>query len=215
MSNRFDTALVNRERTRQLLSEQLDAKFESEYRRRRFVQLFVLLVLGAAGYYVARGAVFVASNTKPIEFGKKNVPDPGILAQMKQQMSEGDPMMIGQSAPERVEPVRSHGDRASFAPEKVPLNLYGDLNRKHSSFRPGYDLPTATAKRALEELGARRSRSAAPDYGKYRPAVTGDLPKIPPPRRVPPLPHSDLLYAQRPALPLALTADEHEFPFKK
>lgn len=208
MGRGFDTALVNRERDRLKLAEALEEKYAAERRGRLIARCFVLGVLGAIGFYVARGVLFVADHVKPPPLAQ--APKKDILEQMKQQLAEGDPMLIGQSAPARNGPAKSRGERESFAPGQVPINVYTDLHRtSDGSKRPGYSPAGAGEKLPLDQLAARASRHPPVDYGKYRPAVPDDLRKLPQPGKSR---ASSSLYAQVGVPPLRLADDEREFP---
>jgi hypothetical protein len=219
MARGFDTALLNRERDRLLLAEALDSKYEQEANRRMFVRVFVLAVAGFFAFLGFRGMQTVGNLVDNPGLAKKkpSAPDPGILAQMKKQAAEGDALLGGAETKEEAVPEkrRSRGAVDDFS-SRIPRNLYSDVTRPHSvgGGRLLYDPAGPRARQELEELSARSARHPPVDYGKYRPGVNSDLPKLPQPRAGHAAPPASL-YAQLPIPPQALESDAREFPQPK
>lgn len=232
MSNRFDTALLNREATRQKLAEVLEEKYASERRKSNFVRFVIVgaVVLLAAvglrtGFTSPVDFAAVANTQKKLQDRKK------IMEEIEKQMESGDQMMIGGGGAPATERAdrgipRSNGDADSYGNEKVPLNLVGEVRqrkrRQTSLASNGAASLLYGAKGSgrgqerdheLESLRSRRAKKpAAVDYGKYRPATPDESAKNPlPARRQPPISNPGLyVRLARPAAHLA--ADVGAYP---
>ncbi|MGZ3739983.1 MAG: hypothetical protein ACXVB9_11455 [Bdellovibrionota bacterium] len=217
----FKSALLARERDRQRLAEALDEKFQAENRIPNLVRLLTFAIFGVAAIYAAKGIFFVNEHTKVQSLSSKSEGAPqNILVEMKKQLAENDRMMIG--GPISTGPVqgnrdetRSRGERGSFVQEKIPANLYGDL-RKGSSRDPTksiYGLPGPWKLKVLEELARRKAAHPPLDCGKYRPAVSTDMPKLPP--KVSRIPSRPDLYVRAESAPARFAQDQREFNVSK
>lgn len=226
MANRFDSALMSRERNRQLLAEVLEESYAVERRKAKIVRLcifgavFALAVFGLrSGFTSPIDFAAVAQTQKKLQDRKK------IMEEIEKQMESGDQMMIGGRGSESTRQVaRSSGDADSYGNEKVPLNLVGEVRQKK---RRQPSAGTSSSKQEfgakgnargperdheLEDLRARRSRKIAMDYGKYRPATSAESAKNPLPARSQPQASLSGLYVQVPSPSARLAADAGAYP---
>ncbi|HEY8279012.1 MAG TPA: hypothetical protein VIH99_05280 [Bdellovibrionota bacterium] len=220
MSNRFDTALMERERNRQLLAAVLDEKYDQERRNKRITRLAIVGFIVGLGFAGMRGADIIAESSKPQDLTRKKEKR-DIISQMKKQISQGDQVVISAkekpksedagNAPKR-ESMRVKANADSFAQEKIPLNLYADLKRAQGGGKPnpGYSPPLPRGTQELQGFAQRLARRPKVDCGRYRPMGASDQAKLPPRRPSnPPFPSLYLPVSQPTA---ALAQDLQAFP---
>lgn len=211
MSNRFDTALINREKGRQALAEALENQYAGERRNARIKRYgFVGAVLGLAfwgmgtGFSGAPDIAAITQTKKKLQDRKK------IMSEIEKQMESGDQMMIGAGESAKPPPVemtgddeedmknllaKSNGDADTYGNEKVPLNLAGEVRQKKRRQTvaqqgkdslelgaPGVGRPKEQAQE-MESLRTKRHARTPFDYGKYRPATPAESAKNPLPAR--------------------------------
>jgi hypothetical protein len=226
MANRFDSALMSRERNRQELAEVLEESYAVERRKSKVIRLCIfggvlaLSVFGLkSGFTSPADFAAVAQTQQKLQDRKK------IIEEIEKQMESGEQMMIGAQGSERTREIaRSNGDADSYGNEKVPLNLVGEVRQKKrrqtstgagsSSLEFGANGGARGKERdhELEDLRGRRSRKSAMDYGKYRPATPAESTKNPLPARSQIQASSNGLYAQVPAPAPRLAADTGAYP---
>ncbi len=192
----FASALLNRERNRILLAEALDSQYAADRRGRFITRLVIGTILLGAGVQITKGMKVLDGLLRPVERRHE------ILAQVKKQIAEGDPAVVG-GAPRAVESPAGGGGR--FAREQVPLNLFGDLNRHGPGPAPGY---ASREYREGGELLARREKRVPFECARYSPATPAQLARLPHPSSPPHLAAYDTVAA----VPARFAADAGEFP---
>lgn len=226
MANRFDSALMSRERNRQLLAEVLEESYAVERRKSKIVRLCIFSGVLALAVFGLRSGF-----TSPVDFAavaqtqQKLQDRKKIMEEIEKQMESGEQMMIGgRGAEGGREVARSSGDADSYGNEKVPLNLVGEIRqkkRRQPPAGPGSNSLEFGAQGAargqerdheLEDLHSRRSRKSAMDYGKYRPATPAESAKNPLPARSEPQASLSGLYVHVPAPSARLAADAGAYP---
>jgi len=226
VSHSFDTALINRERNRQLLAEVLEEKYSAERRNQEIKKFaFIAIVLGIAIFS------FHNSKNEKNELGglaatpkKKKLSSQEILEQMQKQMNERDQMIIGAEATQSGSPdedieqnAQSKNEPESFAEEEVPIRLGGEVrrkNKKSDSLAPlnAYGKASAEKENQLETLKKHRISSRKLTIGLYRPATIGETEKHSPPSRTVKFQSGKDRYVIMEKLPARLASDARAFP---
>lgn len=226
---RFDSALMDRERNRQLLADALEANYSAERRKTRNLRLAIVGVALALVVAGLRSGIF-SGNTPDIaaiaQTQKKLSDRKKIMEEIEKQMESGDQLMIGgESKTENGRQARrSSGDADDYGNEKVPLNLVGEVRqkkRRQPTSSGGANSLEYGAKGAnrgsgrdheLESLAGRKQKRGPFDYGKYRPATPAESTKNPLPARSQRQITNPDLYVRLTAPSPRLAADTGAFP---
>jgi hypothetical protein len=217
MQGGFQTALLNRERNRQQLAEVLEEGYAAEARAGKIRGFLVLAVGLAAAIYLLRGGMETIDRLHKAQKGKSSSLE--ILAKVKKQLQERDQLLIGADGSSEFqdpeEKQRSRGEAPSYADQRIPMNLYGDLSSRRLASvenRGEYRLPSLPQMKKTEEIRSRLARAPKVAEGIYRPGVSRDLPKLAPLRRPLIAPPGTSDYRSTVAPPIRLADDSGAFP---